>query len=92
MKKEELKELEILLKQVIIEEVEYSDRKEYNDEILIGDNYYDVTAWVTTREEIRFDDHGNDSFEEGGYKEMTLDDVELIEVTKWENEEPTIIF
>jgi hypothetical protein len=92
--KERIKEIESDIKDVLIEMFAYSDTTEFEDVVMVeGINYW-VKAYLTTREEVRYNDHGNDSFEAGEYKDMTQDDVELIklEIENIENEDFDVIY
>ncbi len=86
--KEQITEIENDVKDVLIEMYGYSDTTEFEDVVMVDGVDYWVKAYLTTREEVRFNDHGNDSFEEGGYKEMNREDVEIVklEVEDIENE------
>ena len=92
--KEQITEIENDVKDVLIEMYGYSDTTEFEDVVMVeGVNYW-VKAYLTTREEVRFNDHGNDSFEEGSYKEMTREDVEILklEIENIENEDFDVIY
>jgi hypothetical protein len=74
------KEIESDIKDVLIEMYGYSDTTEFEDVVMVDGVNYWVKANLTTREEVRFYDYGNDSYEEGGYKEMTREDVEILKL------------
>ena len=92
--KEQITEIENDIKEVLIEDWAYTEKTSVETEIMIDGINYWVEAYLTTKNLIPFNDGGTMSYEEGGYKEMTREDVEILklEIENIENDDFDVIY